>query len=232
MASWFWTRNLVIFTIAWAIIMMSYSAWQTQTIPGNWKNLSQVSNETMAVPAFEDFCEGTPYKYLRPFALGISQASSGVEHDPATLSICPWPESNSGFRLFVVLMQLIFLVVLMFENFISRSALSILFLYTFAFGLMVTFSIDAYAAVTGSQECSDSFANTAFGDMLTSNSIEIICHPYNFNGMVVIDLAAILLNFGIMRMWATCDDKFGVSEYGGGGDGDQDVIPAQGNNYA
>lgn len=221
---------MVILSFVWAIIMMSYSAWQTQYTEGNWSKLSQAADGA-AIPGFADFCDDTPYKYLRPFALGISQASTNLEEDPATLSICPWPESNSGFRLFVVVMQLIFLVTLMFENFISRSALSILFMYTFAFGLMVTFSIDAYAAVTGSQECSDKFDNTEFGSVITSNGIEIVCHPYNFNGMVVIDLAAILLNFGILRMWATCEDKFGVQEYSG--DGDQ--IPEQGggnNNYA
>ena len=36
MASWFYTRILIVCTLAWAIIMMSYSAWQTQIFEGNW----------------------------------------------------------------------------------------------------------------------------------------------------------------------------------------------------
>ena len=177
-----------------------------------------------AIPDFADFCDESPYAYMRPFAFASSQESSGLAHDATNLSICPWPASNSGFRLFVVLAQIIFLVVLLFENFVSRSALSTLFLYSFAFGLMVTFSIDSYAAVNGSYICADDFKNTQFSEVLSTNGIDIMCHPYNFNGMVVIDVVAVLLNFGLMRMWATCEDKFGEVPYS---DGDNDKIPGQ-----
>jgi hypothetical protein len=216
---------MIAFTWAWAVIMMSYSAWQTQVFEGNWNSLEKVQNTE--IPAFAEFCDETPYKYLRPFALGPSQDSAGVVLDKNNLSVCPWPESNSGFRLFWVLTQIIFLVLLMFENFVSRSKfMSTGLLYMYSFTLMVTFSIDSYAAVSGSEECNDGFANTDFATVMSNNGITLECFPYNFNGMVCIDLLAIFLNFIVLRMWMTCDEKFGGNPYSSGGGGGGDSIPA------
>lgn len=210
----------------WAVVQMSYGAWQATTFEGNWGSLEVTSNTSLS--SWDDVCTSSPYTYMRPFAFGTTQVASSTEAKEKTMSVCPWNKSNSAFRIFWVVLQIIFLLLLTFRNMVSSSVLAPACMCIFSFMLAMSFAIDASDAINGAAVCSDSFAGTDLATQLANNGIAITCYPYNFNGMVAIDFIALVLSLLLIKVWSDSKSEREAAWSGGA----MDDIPVGGDKYA
>ena len=236
--SWSYVKIIILISWFWAVIQMSVGAYQSTLVEGNWGHLVQTNGSSSSIPTHESICVNSPYSYLSPFAFGLAQDASSITLDKGNPTICPWPESNSAFRIFWNVMQILFLLFLTFENILSNSKASVVCMGIFSFMLMASFCIDANNARTGAAACVENFSGTDLAAVLSNNAISITCLPNNFNGMVVIDLVALINSFVLMMAWTQCDEKFGLGSTGYGGhydsesDLNRDAIPSNKGNYA
>ena len=213
MASWFICSIFLLVCWVWAVIQMSFGAWQATTFEGNWGHLSVTSNTTLS--SWDDICTSSPYTYVRPFAFGTAQSASATAASKSGMSICPWDTSNSAFRTFWVVLQIIFLLLLTFKNMLSTSFLAKACMGIFSFMLAMAFAIDASDAINGAAVCDEGFAGTDLATALADNDITLTCYPYNFNGMVAIDFIALVFSLLLIKVWGDSQEEREAAWSGG-----------------
>lgn len=194
-ATWFRIQVLMGFMIAWSIILMSLSAWQTKSDGGKFSDLHFKSGRQ-----YSDFqsavCNNMPYQYMSPFEFTFSgnSTSSGM-----TPTYCPWPQPNSELRLSMTVFSIVTLLALYVKTPLSFLARAIFAIYAFIF--FAAFVIDAAAVTVGQQFCTASFANTLLSVDLKSKNLSLTCTTSNYEVIPVFDLLLSCMYFLLYTAW-------------------------------
>eukprot|EP00981_Chlorochromonas_danica_P013274 scaffold6042_cov247-Ochromonas_danica.AAC.19 len=88
------------------IVLMSLSAWTTQSSGGNFSKITFPNNHTYS-NWYNDVCEEYPYAYLTPFTFTYSSSTESSSKE----TYCPWPLANSILRLAGTCMAMVTLAV-------------------------------------------------------------------------------------------------------------------------
>ena len=200
---WVRVQALMIFIMAWCVIILGISGWLSVSSAGDIGNLTFASKDSYS-NWNSDVCKTSPYMYMQPFAFTFS--SVNVTSSSTTLTSCPWPETNSILRFVVAAIAFVVIILLFFKTLVSVLARPIW--VTFALLFFAIFVLDANAAIMGNGACTSGFSNTPLGNDLYSAGVTLSCATSDYAGLVVIDLILSGLFFLLHSAWALCTDLY------------------------
>lgn len=208
-STWLRLRVLMGFLIVILIILMSLSAWTTQSSGGSFANLTFPSNHTYS-SWYNDVCEEYPYAYLSPFSFTYTLANGDSSGTP---SYCPWPQANSILRLLATCMSMVTLGLLYVKTPLSLFARPIHAFYALLF--FAIFVIDAAVQNAGQAFCTLSFVNTTLNQDMSALGMTIACASSGESAIVVFDIIASSIFFVLHSAWGLTADLYVPKKRGG-----------------
>lgn len=203
-ATWFRLKIVMGFQIVLAIILMSLSAWLTQPQGGSFAGITFPSGNSYSNWAGQ--CSKYPYAYLSPFTFTYTSGNSTLSGNSATATMCPYPEPNSGLRLSITVMTIVFLGVLFVKTPFSIIARWIHAIFALMF--FSAFVIDAAAATVGSYFCSESFPNTFMNQDIMALKLSLTCSAEVYQLVAAWDLLMSMIFFILHTAWGMAKDLY------------------------
>eukprot|EP01039_Chlorochromonas_danica_P001423 gene1423-1548_t len=199
--TWLRLRILMGCLIVILIVLMSLSAWTTQSSGGNFSKITFPNNHTYS-NWYNDVCEEYPYAYLTPFTFTYSSSTESSSKE----TYCPWPLANSILRLAGTCMAMVTLGLLYIKTPLSIFARVIHAFYALLF--FAIFVIDAAVQSAGLGFCNKAFANTVLNQDMSSLNMTITCSSDGETAIVVFDVVASVIFFILHSAWGLTADIY------------------------
>ena len=211
-SEWDNLKWLLIYTWVWILISMGISSDQVTNDAGKWSDIKCASDGSAeCLGSIDDFCDSSPYYYLRPFGFEFTQSSTNISVQSGDeVTRCGWPGQNSSFRMVTIVFTFILLPIMYFDTPVAKFGNIILALFTFFY--FGCFLLDANSAVIGYYECDGSFENSQFNEDMLTNGISLTCYQSYYNGTVVIDLMLAVQFWMLFLGWSNCHDLHGITD--------------------
>mmetsp|Transcript_11322 Transcript_11322/g.12226 ORF Transcript_11322/g.12226 Transcript_11322/m.12226 type:complete len:236 (+) Transcript_11322:217-924(+) len=205
-ATWLRLKIMMGFQIVLAIILMSLSAWLTQSQGGSFASITFPSGNKYS--NWDSQCSKYPYAYLSPFTFTYGAATYGNSTigGSGTSTMCPYPQPNSELRLSLTVMTIVFLGVLYVKTPFSLIARWIHAIFALMF--FSAFVIDAAAATVGSYFCSENFPNTFMNKDITSMNLSLTCSGEVYQLVAAWDFLMSMIFFILHTAWGMAKDLY------------------------
>jgi hypothetical protein len=219
-ATWFRIKILLGVALLGCIASMVFSGLGSQSSEGDFKTIGDQWNN---FDWNSSVCKATPYVYLSPFRFTFNWQNKAYKN----AAYCPWPISNTVFRLVLACLFFIFGVAIFFDTRFSALFASPL-LFVFALLWYSAFVIDAQSLAAGTDACTNGFGKGTYFADLSANGFTMICNQVSFGFSPGIDLILFSLTFTIWRAWGHCKNRYGKDTGLIDGQERSDEIPAPG----
>jgi hypothetical protein len=205
-ATWLRLKIVMGFIIAFSIILMSLSAWQTVPVGGDFATINTYpSGHTYS--HWGSLCNDYPYNFLSPFYFTYTSSNSTAgSSTSSSYTSCPYPTPNSEFRISITVMTILLLLVLTVKTPVSLIARFIHIIFALMF--FSAFVIDTAAASVGLAFCSASFPNTILQKDLNSLNITLKCNGDIYAVIAFFDLLISICFFIIHTAWGMTKDLY------------------------
>lgn len=168
-------------------------------------------------PAFNDWsgivCESSPTKLLRPFYFtfsGSTNTSTIITASYTNAAYCPWPISNSAFRLTAGCLSFVLLITLCYPTILSDIARTIFL--SFALLYFSCFVLDVNQTLSGFYTCHENFYGTSLGQSIVKHHVTIACSSAPQAAIILFDFFISFFLYLLFECWGMCKDIYDVKE--------------------
>lgn len=203
LATWMRIKLLLVIILFCIIILFGLSGYTAEAADGGYSKIdSDYSNWQSKA------CEASPMLYLRPFSFHFTSGAT----KSVTVARCPWPVTESAYRLTVACVSFLIVISLFIKTILSRFGRSILLLFSLLY--FASFILDTNQTIIGFDTCRNNFKDTPLGNSLSSHGVTITCYSNFPGGVVFFDLVISLLFYLAFECWGMCPNLYnGTAEF-------------------
>jgi hypothetical protein len=203
LATWLRIRIILAIAMVFMVVQMAMSGYAMQSYGAGFERYDATYNNWAS-----SVCNKSPTIYLQPFAFTYTSTNSttGITIASSTPATCPFPLSNSAYRLTALCLGFVIIGGLFFQSIMSHAARTILL--SFALLFFSCFILDTNQVVTGFATCEESFYGTNLGTTISKRQISITCNSDAHVSVIMFDFFLFVLLYLAFECWGMCADLY------------------------
>lgn len=203
LSTWLRIRIILIAVMVLLVVQMALSGLTMQSTSAGFQRFDSMYNHWSS-----SVCNKSPLVYLQPFAFTYTSTNTttGITIASTTPAACPFPLSNSAYRLTALCLGFVVIGGLFFQSILSHAARTILL--SFALLFFSCFVLDVNQVVTGFAACHENFYGTNLGSTIMNNQINITCNSDPHVVIVLFDFFLFVLLYLAFECWGMCADLY------------------------